>query len=158
MKKTTAVMMMLLAALAAGAALIAAGGSTPVADVTASGPADTLVVAQDKPVVPRVVTQGQPVVYCCGGGPAGTATALGLAHRGHSAVVIERSDYRNVRVGDLGEHLLVFPGHANQHRTAIGVNVRSPVATPSRGIASNHAITAPAMPGFPLEYVASHCA
>jgi hypothetical protein len=47
-KCTTAVLVMLLTWLAGGAALIAGGGSTPVPDVTPSGTADTLVVAQKK--------------------------------------------------------------------------------------------------------------
>ena len=62
MKKTTAVMVMLLAALAGGAALIAGGGSTPVADVTASVPADTLVAAQDKkPIIGVEKTKDNPL-------------------------------------------------------------------------------------------------
>jgi len=35
-----------------------------------------------------------------GGGPAGAATAIALSREGYSAVVIERSDYRNVRIGE----------------------------------------------------------
>ena len=39
-------------------------------------------------------------VAVLGGGPAGAAAALQLIKRGHSTVVIERSDYRNVRIGE----------------------------------------------------------
>jgi len=35
-----------------------------------------------------------------GGGPAGSAAALALSHRGYSAAVIERSEYANKRVGE----------------------------------------------------------
>jgi len=35
-----------------------------------------------------------------GGGPAGTATALGLARLGYSAIVIERTYYDTVRIGE----------------------------------------------------------
>jgi 2-polyprenyl-6-methoxyphenol hydroxylase-like FAD-dependent oxidoreductase len=39
-------------------------------------------------------------VAVLGGGPAGAAMALGLVKRGCSTVVVERSDYRNVRIGE----------------------------------------------------------
>jgi flavin-dependent dehydrogenase len=39
-------------------------------------------------------------VVVLGGGPAGSATALALALRGYSVVLIERSDYRSQRVGE----------------------------------------------------------
>lgn len=39
-------------------------------------------------------------VAVLGGGPAGTATALGLARLGCSAIVIERSNYKAVRIGE----------------------------------------------------------
>lgn len=39
-------------------------------------------------------------VAVIGGGPAGSAVALQLVSRGYSTVVIERSDYRGVRVGE----------------------------------------------------------
>jgi flavin-dependent dehydrogenase len=39
-------------------------------------------------------------VAVVGGGPAGAATALALRSSGFSVVVLERSDYRNVRVGE----------------------------------------------------------
>jgi 2-polyprenyl-6-methoxyphenol hydroxylase-like FAD-dependent oxidoreductase len=35
-----------------------------------------------------------------GGGPAGAASALALRSRGFSVVVLERSDYRDVRIGE----------------------------------------------------------
>lgn len=41
-----------------------------------------------------------PEVLVVGGGPAGTATALALAARGLDAVVLERSRYEAVRVGE----------------------------------------------------------
>src|SRR6266567_371682 len=39
-------------------------------------------------------------VVVLGGGPAGSAIALALARRGYSVVVIERSDYKNTRLGE----------------------------------------------------------
>src|SRR3979409_1478164 len=39
-------------------------------------------------------------VVVIGGGPAGSATALGLSREGHSVAIIERSDYKNTRVGE----------------------------------------------------------
>ena len=39
-------------------------------------------------------------VAIVGGGPAGTATALALTRCGYSVVVVERSEYQNVRVGE----------------------------------------------------------
>jgi flavin-dependent dehydrogenase len=35
-----------------------------------------------------------------GGGPAGSATALALARRGYAVVVIERSDFTDIRIGE----------------------------------------------------------
>ena len=58
-RHTIAGLVMLVAALAGGAALIAAGANTPVADTAPSGPA-----------APLVVTQDNPIVYCCGARPA----------------------------------------------------------------------------------------
>jgi len=40
-------------------------------------------------------------VAVLGGGPAGTATALALSRKRYSVVVIEQSDYRNVRTGEM---------------------------------------------------------
>ena len=39
-------------------------------------------------------------VAIVGGGPAGTTTALALARRGYSVVVVERSNYQGVRIGE----------------------------------------------------------
>ncbi len=39
-------------------------------------------------------------VAVLGGGPAGSATALALARHGYAAVVIERTDYKDVRIGE----------------------------------------------------------
>ena len=39
-------------------------------------------------------------VVIIGGGPAGTATAIELARLGFAVTVLERSDYRNVRIGE----------------------------------------------------------
>lgn len=39
-------------------------------------------------------------VVVLGGGPAGAAIALGLTNRGYSTVIIERTDYRGVRIGE----------------------------------------------------------
>jgi hypothetical protein len=40
-------------------------------------------------------------VAVLGGGPAGAATSLTLSRHGHSAVVIEQSHYRSVRIGEM---------------------------------------------------------
>jgi flavin-dependent dehydrogenase len=40
-------------------------------------------------------------VAVLGGGPAGAATALTLGRKGYSVVVVEQSDYRNVRIGEM---------------------------------------------------------
>jgi 2-polyprenyl-6-methoxyphenol hydroxylase-like FAD-dependent oxidoreductase len=39
-------------------------------------------------------------VMVLGGGPAGCAAALGLTQQGHSVVVVERSEYQAVRIGE----------------------------------------------------------
>jgi flavin-dependent dehydrogenase len=39
-------------------------------------------------------------VVVIGGGPAGSVTALELSREGHSVAIIERSDYKNIRVGE----------------------------------------------------------
>ena len=39
-------------------------------------------------------------VIVVGGGPAGSATALALARRGCAVVVIERSDFKEIRIGE----------------------------------------------------------
>jgi len=39
-------------------------------------------------------------VLVVGGGPAGTATALALRRYGFNVVVLERSDYKNTRIGE----------------------------------------------------------
>jgi len=39
-------------------------------------------------------------VAVLGGGPAGAATVLALSHQGYSAIVIERSGYNGIRIGE----------------------------------------------------------
>jgi flavin-dependent dehydrogenase len=39
-------------------------------------------------------------VAVVGGGPAGLASAIALSHQGFTAIVIERTDYRSLRVGE----------------------------------------------------------
>ena len=39
-------------------------------------------------------------VVVIGGGPAGSVAALELSREGHSVAIIERSDYKNIRVGE----------------------------------------------------------
>jgi flavin-dependent dehydrogenase len=50
-----------------------------------------------------------------GGGPAGMATALGLVRAGHSAVVVEKSRYDGVRIGE------TLPPNARAPLTQLGV-------------------------------------
>jgi flavin-dependent dehydrogenase len=45
-------------------------------------------------------TQRSADVIICGGGPAGVSTAIALAVAGHSVVVLERSRYEAVRIGE----------------------------------------------------------
>jgi flavin-dependent dehydrogenase len=40
-------------------------------------------------------------VAVLGGGPAGVATSLTLSRHGYSAVVVEQSNYRNIRIGEM---------------------------------------------------------
>jgi flavin-dependent dehydrogenase len=54
-------------------------------------------------------------VAIVGGGPAGAATALALTHAGHSAVVVERSRYDTVRIGE------TLPPNARVPLTQLGV-------------------------------------
>jgi flavin-dependent dehydrogenase len=69
-------------------------------------------------------------VAVVGGGPAGTATALPLAQRGHAVLVIERTDYGDLRIGEtlppavrplLGRIGLWERFAADQHRPAFGI-------------------------------------
>ena len=48
-------------------------------------------------------------VALLGGGPAGCATALALAHRGFSVALVERSSYHNLRVGETLPPEVRFP-------------------------------------------------
>ena len=79
-------------------------------------------------------------VAIVGGGPAGTTTALALARRGYS-VVVERSNYQGVRIGEtlppviaklLGE-LGIWKGSVRQgHRPSYGTRFAWEIPTYAR--------------------------
>ena len=69
-------------------------------------------------------------VFIAGGGPAGTATALLLARRGHRVLLAERSRYDVPRAGE------TLPPYAAKLLTDLGIEDRLELAVPSSAICS----------------------